>query len=150
MSKIVLVLIALFALVATIALTRSESQIDRKAREEAAINSGRIESAPEGTSDGAHARAAAIEAAEIERNIPPLECRPDIPAAECQAAQESLAGDLDSMASEAGAECARAREQVAQGKAQLRAQSGDLEADLDALVDAIEQTQGWIASNCTR
>lgn len=72
MSKIVLVLIALFALVATIALTRSESQIDRKAREEAAINTGRIESAPEGTSDGAHARAAAIEAAEIERNIPPL------------------------------------------------------------------------------
>ncbi len=42
MSKIVLVLIALFALVATIALTRSESQIDRKAREEAAINIGRI------------------------------------------------------------------------------------------------------------
>lgn len=53
------------------------------------------------------------------------------------------------MASEAGAECARARERVAQGKAQLRAQSGDLEADLDALVDAIGQTQDWIASNCT-
>jgi hypothetical protein len=119
MSKAGLVLITVFAIAAMFMFTRSESEIDRKAREEAAINAGRMTHPATPERDSPAARAAAVEAAAEAADTGPL-----------------------------APECALARERLAQDQEQLRAQATDLEADLDSLADRIGQAQAWIAVNC--
>ncbi|MGE0581527.1 MAG: hypothetical protein AB7P31_05275 [Steroidobacteraceae bacterium] len=154
MSKLVLAFLALFAIGAMFVFSGSESEIERKAREEAAINSGRAVSARSGGSDSPAARAAAIEAAAAEPEsglmAPAFQCRPDISAEDCETARKSLASDLTTQSAEKGTACSQAHERLAEDQAQLLALSENLEADLNSLADRISQAQAWIAANCSR
>ena len=78
-----------------------------------------------------------------------IECRPDISAEDCEQARASLEQDANAILDEHQTQCLQMSERVAEARREIEAQSGNFEADLDALAKEIDQGNTWITANCT-